>query len=46
MTDQKNDEPKYRVRLISGLERILTETELVEYKKFFDVSDIRSVRKL
>jgi hypothetical protein len=37
---------QYRVRLINGLERILTETELVVYKKYFEKSDIRSVRKI
>jgi len=37
---------KYKVKLVSGLVRILSEQELTTYKEFFDKSDIRSVRKL
>jgi hypothetical protein len=36
----------YKVKLISGLVRILSEQEYVIYKEFFDRSDIRSVRKV
>jgi len=38
--------PKYKVRLVSGQTRVLSEQELVTYKEFFDKADIRSVRKI
>lgn len=37
---------QYKVKLISGLVRILSEQDYVKYKEFFDKSDIRSVRKI
>jgi len=37
---------QYKVKLISGLVRILSEQDYVKYKEFFDKADIRSVRKV